>query len=330
MMISFWLGNCSELKDWRQLHSERRQAGKVGGSDLTSCACYKRDTLIACYTEHWQLPLKSPRENLSSFDKSSNNFLEASIQLSKCIVCEILLPIVYPKELYENSQDCYTVHLISHTFWTSPILGLLTFRIKNENTMDSILQFKDRIVAQLGEIFDNINFTFWSKLLVSLDNRDNKDNQDNKHQGQEPRLRTTDQVLPQVDRLPQEGISPSMGLLTHLVQVLHHLRPVDINLVALLVISLEQLGYQSSTGGYQSGTIGSGYQSGTTGSGYQSGTTGSGYQSGTTGSGYQSGTTGSGYQSGTTGSGYQSATNWVPIHCSKLWIPDWYHWWLSV
>ena len=79
--------------------------------------------------------------------------------------------------------------------------------------------------------------------MVNLDNRDNQGNQgNNKHQGQGPRLRTMDQVLPQVDRLPQEGTSPSMGQLTHLVQVLHHLPPVDINLVVLLVISLVQLG----------------------------------------------------------------------------------------
>ena len=131
-MISFWLGNCSELKNWRQLYTERRQAGKVGGSDWPGTAATRGDALIACCTEHWQLPLKSPRENLSSFDKSSDNLVEAGIQLFECIVCGILLPIVYPKELYENNQDCYSVHLISHTFWTSPILGLLTFRIKTK------------------------------------------------------------------------------------------------------------------------------------------------------------------------------------------------------
>ena len=76
---------------------------------------------------------------------------------------------------------------------------------------------------------------------VSLGSKDNLGTPHNRHKGWGPRALTTGQVLLQGTSLQQEGTSLYTGLPTLPLQVLRHLQPVDISLVALLAIHLEPL-----------------------------------------------------------------------------------------
>ena len=176
--------------------------------------------------------------------------------------------------------------------------GYLDF--ERYNKMDSILSFKDKIVAQLGELFDKVNVNL--PQAPNLGGQQGTGTSGQQAAGVQAAYNGSEMT---------SGATAGYQSTTGGYQSIHGAAYSSGTSSTTSATSGYQSGatgggYQSSAGGYPSGTTaaGAGYQSSTTTTaGYQSGTTG--YQSST--AGYQSGTAGA-YQSGTTG-GYQSQSS---------------------